>query len=209
LTSVSGQNATIRTTTRADIAGVVALQRDCFPPPFPEDLLWQAEHIARHLEIFPEGQWVAEQGGRIVASCTNLILSEANWQAHLDWETTVGGHFLRAHAPGGTTLYGVDLSVAPASRGLGIGRRLYQARFDLVRTMGLARYGTDVRMPDYLAQAAGRTPHDYAHAVAEGILTDRTLTPLLRMGTQWKGVIENHMDDEESGHAAAILEWQR
>jgi hypothetical protein len=28
------------------------------------------------------------------------------------------------------------------------------------------------------------------------------------MGTQWKGVIENHMDDEESGHAAAILEWQ-
>lgn len=205
---MSSSSVTIRATTRADIAGVVALQRDCFPPPFPEDLLWQAEHIAHHLEIFPEGQWVAEQGGRIVASCTNLILDEANWQAHLDWENTVGGHFLRAHAPGGTTLYGVDLSVAPASRGLGIGRRLYQARFDLVRTMGLARYGTAVRMPDYLAQAAGRTPHDYAQAVAEGILADRTLTPLLRMGTQWKGVIENHMDDEESGHAAAILEWQ-
>ncbi|MFN3962296.1 MAG: GNAT family N-acetyltransferase, partial [Fimbriimonadaceae bacterium] len=192
----------------ADIAGVVALQRDCFPPPFPEDLLWQAEHIAHHLEIFPEGQWVAEQGGRIVASCTNLILDEAIWQAHLDWESTVGGHFLRAHTPGGTTLYGVDLSVAPASRGQGIGRQLYQARFELVRSLGLARYGTAVRMPDYLAQAAGRTPHDYAHAVVQGILTDRTLTPLLRMGTQWKGVIENHMDDEESGHAAAILEWR-
>jgi GNAT superfamily N-acetyltransferase len=208
LTSVSGPSVIIRTTTRADIAGVVELQRDCFPPPFPEDLLWQAEHIAHHLEIFPDGQWVAQQDGRIVASCTNLILDEANWQAHLDWENTVGGHFLRAHAPGGTTLYGVDLSVAPASRGQGIGRRLYKVRFDLVRTMGLARYGTAVRMPDYLAKAAGRTPHDYAHAVAEGSLTDRTLTPLLRMGTQWKGVIENHMDDEESGHAAAILEWQ-
>ncbi len=205
---MSISSVTIRTTTRADIAGVVALQRDCFPPPFPEDLLWQAEHIAHHLETFPDGQWVAQQDGRIVASCTNLILDEANWQAHLDWENTVGGHFLRAHAPGGTTLYGVDLSVAPSSRGQGIGRQLYQARFDLVRTMGLARYGTAVRMPDYLAQAAGRTPNDYAHAVAEGSLTDRTLTPLLRMGTQWKGVIENHMDDEESGHAAAILEWQ-
>ena len=205
---MSSSSVTIRTTTRADIAGVVALQRDCFPPPFPEDLLWQAEHIAHHIEIFPEGQWVAEQGGRIVASCTNLILDEANWQAHLDWENTVGGHFLRTHAPGGTTLYGVDLSVAPASRGQGIGRRLYKVRFDLGRSMGLARYGTAVGMPDYLAQASGRTPHDYAQAVAEGILTDRTLTPLLRMGTQWKGVIENHMDDEESGHAAAILEWQ-
>lgn len=205
---MSGPSVIIRTTTRADIAGVVALQRDCFPPPFPEDLLWQAEHIAHHLEIFPEGQWVAEQGGRIVASCTNLILDEAIWQAHLDWESTVGGHFLRAHTPGGTTLYGVDLSVAPASRGQGIGRQLYQARFELVRSLGLARYGTAVRMPDYLAQAAGRTPHDYAHAVVQGILTDRTLTPLLRMGTQWQGVIENHMDDEESGHAAAILEWR-
>lgn len=205
---MSDSSVTIRTTTRADIAGVVALQRDCFPPPFPEDLLWQAEHIAHHLEIFPEGQWVAEQGGRIVASCTNLILEEANWQAHLDWESTVGGHFLRAHAPGGTTLYGVDLSVAPASRGQGIGRSLYQARFDFVRAHALTRYGTAVRMPDYQSQAQGQAPQAYAEAVAAGTLTDRTLTPLLRMGTEFLGVIENHMDDEESGHAAAILEWR-
>lgn len=42
-----------------DIEGAVALQRDCFPPPFPEELLWQISHLQRHLEIFPEGQFVA------------------------------------------------------------------------------------------------------------------------------------------------------
>jgi len=205
---VTSTGILIRNTQPRDIAGVVALQRECFPAPFPEELLWQAEHIARHLEIFPEGQWVAEHEGQIVASCTNLLLFEEHWQAHLDWESTVGGHFLRAHTPGGTTLYGVDLSVAPASRGQGIGRSLYQARFDFVRAHALSRYGTAVRMPDYQSQAQGQTPQAYAEAVAAGTLTDRTLTPLLRMGTEFLGVIENHMDDEESGHAAAILEWR-
>lgn len=208
MTGVSASQFLIRNTEPRDIAGVVALQRECFPAPFPEDLLWQAEHIARHLEIFPEGQWVAEHEGQIIASCTNLLIFEEHWQAHLNWEETVGGHFLQAHAPEGTTLYGVDLSVGPEWRGQGIGRRLYEARIDFVREQALTRYGTAVRMPDYLAQAQGMTPTAYAVAVAAGTLTDRTLTPLLRMGTEFMGVIENHMDDEESGHAAAILEWR-
>ena len=39
----------IRRLQRADVEGVVALQRACFPPPFPEELLWKREHIERHL----------------------------------------------------------------------------------------------------------------------------------------------------------------
>lgn len=198
----------IRNTLARDIEGVVALQRECFPAPFPEELLWQAAHIARHIEIFPGGQWVAEHDGQIVASCTNLLISEEHWQAHLNWEETVGGHLLTAHQPEGTTLYGVDVSVSPAWRGQGLGRRMYEARFEFVRQHALSRYGTAVRMPDYLVQAQRQSPQAYAEAVVAGTLSDRTLTPLLRMGTQFNGVIENHMDDEESGHAAAILEWR-
>lgn len=198
----------IRNTLARDIEGVVALQRECFPAPFPEELLWQAAHIARHIEIFPGGQWVAEHEGQIVASCTNLLISEEHWQAHLNWEETVGGHFLTAHQPAGTTLYGVDVSVSPDWRGQGLGRRMYKARFEFVRQHALSRYGTAVRMPDYLVQAQRQSPQAYAEAVVAGTLSDRTLTPLLRMGTQFIGVIENHMDDEESGHAAAILEWR-
>jgi hypothetical protein len=85
---------------------------------------------------------------------------------------------------------------------------MYEARFEFVRQHALSRYGTAVRMPDYLVQAQGQSPQAYAEAVVAGTLSDRTLTPLLRMGTQFIGVIENHMDDKESGHAAAILEWR-
>jgi hypothetical protein len=38
-------------------------------------------------------------------------------------------------------------------------------------------------------------------------LTDRTLTPLLSYGLTFLGVIENYMEDVESGDAAALLEW--
>lgn len=42
--------------TAMDVAGAVALQQVCFPPPFDPDLHWDAEHLLRHIELFPEGQ---------------------------------------------------------------------------------------------------------------------------------------------------------
>ncbi|HRI43108.1 MAG TPA: GNAT family N-acetyltransferase [Fimbriimonadaceae bacterium] len=195
-----------------DLAGAVTLQRSCFPLPFPEELLWTLEHLTRHLSVFPEGQLVAEQGGdsMVVGSASSLILSEDNWQRHSNWDETVGGFFFANHDPTGTTLFGADISVHPDARGQGIGRALYQARFDLVRRLDLDRFGTACRMPDYRnwASATGGEPAEYAQAVARGDLRDRTLTPLLRAGLSFTGVIPDHMEDHESGNAAAILEWR-
>jgi len=101
-------------------------------------------------------------------------------------------------------LYGVDISVHPDYRGRGVGRALYAARFDLVRTLGLTRFGTACRIPDRCGQPATA----YTTAVAMGVLQDRTLTPLLRYGLSLVGVIEGYMEDEESGNAAALLEWR-
>lgn len=196
----------VRNLQESDIPAVVNLQRACFPLPFPEDLLWKPEHLRRHLRVFPEGQFVATEGENLIASCTNLIITEENWLAHRNWEETVGGHFLNEHDPKGTTLYGVDISVHPNARMRGVARRLYEARFRLVVEWGLVRYGTAVRMPDF-STSGEPLVHDYMTKVAAGELTDRTLTPLLRLGCRAIGVIENHMEDEESGHAAAILEW--
>ncbi len=190
--------------------GVVALQALCFPPPFDPQLLWQTHHLKRHRELFPAGQHVAVKGGKVIGSSTCMILSESNWQQHADWEATTGGHNLAKHDPRGTTLYGVDISVHPEYRGLGVGKALYRARFAVVQSCSLWRFGTACRMPDFgsaLVNSPALTPEEYAQSVASGALRDRTLSPLLKMGVRLTGVIEGHMDDEESGHAAAILEW--
>lgn len=200
----------VRPMSKQDIPGAVALQRSCFPEPFPAELLWSDHHLERHLEIFPEGQFVALYGGLVIGSASALLISEESWLAHHDWETTTGGHFLSAHDPNGSTLYAADISVHPEHRGQGVGRMLYEARFELVRRFAIERLGTACRIPDFAAWHAkvGGTVEDYAFAVAQNEIRDRTLTPLLRYGLKLLGILEDYLDDEESANAAALLEWK-
>lgn len=191
------------------IFGAIDLQRACFPPPFDAALLWRREHLERHLEVFPQGQFVALEGERVIGSASALIISETNWQRHSDWETTVGGHFMNAHESAGTTLYGVDISVHPEFRGKGVGRALYCARFSLVGQLGLARFGSACRIPDYSAareSEPGLAVEQFCSQVAAGDRIDRTMTPLLRYGLRFVDVIHGYMGDEESADAAALLE---
>ena len=194
-----------------DIEGVVALQRACFPAPFPEEFLWRSEHLLRHLEIFPAGQFVAVEESQVIGSASNTRITADNWQAHKSWDETVGGPLLTNHNPKGSTLYGLDISVHPAWRGKGVGRALYQARFNFVRTEGLTRYGTACRIPGYLnwsLTAADPSPEKYVAEVVAERAADRTLTPLLRYGLRLLDVIHDYMDDEESTNSAALLEWK-
>ena len=200
---------TIRNTTPEDVPAVVALQPLAFPPPFSPALHWRPADVLAHVRVFPKGQFVVELDGEIVASSTNTIIGEANYLRHGDWMATVGSDPNGLNfTPSGTTLYGLDIAVHPKARRQGIGHAIYEARFALVRELGLDRYATVCRMPDYTAQAGGRDVHAYARAVVEGGLTDRTLTPLLRMGLTFIEVIEGYMPDPESSDAAALLRWR-
>jgi GNAT superfamily N-acetyltransferase len=193
------------------IPGAVALQRACFPAPFPEELLWNSRHLAKHLSLFPEGQFVALDDDRVVASASATRISEENWQAHSSWEETVGGPFLESFDETGSTLYGLDISVHPVFRGKGLGRMLYQERFKLVKYLDLTRYGTACRLPDYRTYESnhqGVTVDEYAEHVVQGSAKDRTLSPLLRYGLTFLGVIHKYMEDWESDDAAALLEWR-
>lgn len=188
------------------VAGVVGLQAACFPPPFPAELLWSEAHLLRHMEIFPAGQFVAVRDGAVIGSASSLIIGEESWRAHKPWEETTGGHFLPAHDPMGTTLYGADVSVHPEFRGQGVARALYEARFELVRSLGLTRYGTACRLPGF--QASGLADQaEYCRQAEKGERTDPTLTPLLRLGCRLVAIARGYMDDPESGDAAAVLEW--
>lgn len=184
---------------------VVALQAECFPPPFDPELLWKKEHLERHLELFPEGQFVAVLQEEVIASCSNTLIAEENWLAHRSWEETVGGYFLETFDADGTTLYGLDISVHPSHRRQGIAKALYQVRFDLVRVR-LSRYGTACRLPDFIHNHFP-TPELYASAAVAGRVEDRTLSPLLKLGLTMTDVLTDYMDDPESGNAAALLEW--
>ncbi|HLO99187.1 MAG TPA: GNAT family N-acetyltransferase [Fimbriimonas sp.] len=188
------------------IPQAVALQRFAFPPPFDESLLWQPEHLTKHLELLPSAQWVAVEDDRVVATCSNTLIREEHFVGRKSWDEKVGGYFLSTFDIQGSTLYGLDISVHPQFQGKGIGRALYEARFDWVRINGARRYGTSCRIPDFAASGLAN-PTEYVHEVAQGIRTDRTLTPLMKYGMKILDVLPDHMDDEESRNNAVLLEW--
>jgi ribosomal protein S18 acetylase RimI-like enzyme len=108
----------------------VALQRACFPEPFPAELLWRREHLESHLSLFAEGQFAAlAEDGSLIGTASSLVISEETWQAHRPWAKTTGGFAFTGHDPDGSTLYGADISVHPDHRGRGVARSLYAARF--------------------------------------------------------------------------------
>ncbi len=199
---------TVHRTRLEDAEAVAALQPLAFPPPFDPNYHWQPRHIEAHVQNFPEGQFVVEKDGRVVASSSNTLLDEEHWSKH----AATGEHPYNVNFPPpegvSTTLYGADIAVHPEFRRRGIARAIYAARFDLVRGLGLTRYGTACRLPDFSTMGAGRDPSAYALAVVEESLTDRTLTPLLKMGLTFLNVVPSAWPDEESGNAAAILEWR-
>lgn len=182
-----------------------ALQRACFPAPFPEDQCWTAEHLLAHVARAPECQFVALHEGAVVGSASGLRVSSETWAAHLPWEQATGGWELEGHVPDGGTLYGADISVHPDWRGQGVGRALYAARFALVRRLQLARFGTACRLPGL--RDSGMEAEGYCEGVTAGLRSDRTLTPLLRYGLRYMGVIRGYLDDPESCDTAAVLEW--
>lgn len=190
------------------VKGAVALQSACFPPPFPPELLWQDDHLVKHLEVFPEGQFVAVCGGQVVGSASSMRVSPSAWLAPHTWDELTGGLHLTRHDPSGSLLYGVDISVHPDFRGRGIARMLYQARFSLVKTLSLEGFVTICRLPGFSASGLASV-EDYAASVVRGEITDPTLTPLLRLGLCCMGIASDCMEDEESGNSGARLEWRR
>ena len=190
-----------------DLEAVLEMERLAFPR-IPEERHWKPEQVLGHIERFPDGQWVAERDGRILGSCMNMRTTwERATQQHT-WHEITGGGTLRAHVPDGDVLYGTEIMVHPDARRQGIGRLLFNERYDYVRRNGLRAFVTGGRLPGYAAHAQQLTPARYVDAVKRGELTDPVLTPELRWGLQPMGVLCGYMTDPPSLHHATLVAWE-
>jgi len=190
-----------------DFAKLIALQEECFPPPYPSELWWKEEQLAEHAARFTEGALCAEAEGRIVGSMTTLRAKVDDRVPH-DWETATDGGYIRNHDPDGDTLYVVDLCVAPDYRKMGVGKWLMQSMFETVVHLGCDRLLGGARMPGYSGQAGRLSPEEYVRKVTEGELRDPVLTFMLKCGRVPVGVAADYLEDEQSANYAALMEWR-
>ena len=199
---------TIRNYTESDMDGLIDVQRQSFPPPFPEDLWWNKEQLKEHVTRFPEGALCAEVNGTIVGSMTGLIVQLEQYGHQHSWSEITDNGYIRNHNQDGDTLYVVDICVIPAYRKAGIGKWLMQSMYETVVHLGLSRLLGGGRMPGYGKAAHELSAEQYVEQVIAGERKDPVITFLLRCGRVPIGVAEDYLEDEQSLNYAAIMQWR-
>jgi predicted amidohydrolase/ribosomal protein S18 acetylase RimI-like enzyme len=194
----------LRPLQRSDWEDVVALEKSCFPGMDS----WSKEQFESQLKIFPEGQIGVEYQGKIVASSSSLILDFELFKDWHDFEEISDNGYIRNHQADGRTLYGIEIMVDPAFRGLKLARRLYDARKKLARERNLMRIVVGGRIPGYAQHAEKMSAREYIDKVLNKEVQDPVLTMQLSNGFVLKRLIPEYLTaDTDSKGFAAFLEW--
>lgn len=198
----------IRQTQAEDFSQIIDLSKQIYL----QKSAWTYEELASHLEIFPEGQFVAveEQTGKIVGMSASLIILWNDYEISENWEEfTANGMFTNHDPVNGKTLYGAEIMVSSQTRRKGVGKKLYKARRKLVRDLGLLRIRAGARLRNYHRFADKFSAKEYVELVIEGKIKDPTLSFQIKQGFQVIAVVSGYLpDDGESLGKAAIIEWK-
>lgn len=201
--------AVIRSYAAADFDELIRIQAESFPPPYPEELLWNHEQLTSHIVHYPYGAICIEVDGELAGSMTSLRM---NWDpdhpAEHTWAEVTDDGYIRNHQPDGNTLYIVDLCVRPKYRKWGLAQLMMQAMYHLVIAQGMDRLLGAGRMPGYHLVAGQMSAEAYLESVTAGELRDPVVSFLLRCGRMPVGVTADYLDDEESCNYAALMEWR-
>lgn len=196
----------VRETRPEDFERIVELCRRVYPNSAP----WRLDQLQSHLNVFPEGQFVAvdRHTQDVLGMAASLIILWADYEMKGDWGSFTDGGMFTNHDPNGRTLYGAEVLVDPEVQRRGVGSKLYQVRFDLCRRLGLLRIRAAARLRGYWRHADRLDPIGYVVKVVRGEIKDPTLSFQLSHGFEVLAVVDSYLrKDFESHNYAAVIEW--
>lgn len=182
-----------------------ALQHKVFPNLAEEEIL-HAEQYKKHLEIFPEGQFVALDGEKVVGATTTMRYRYdiKNPEPHT-FSEIMGGGWLTTHDPEGEWLYGIDVSVDPEYRKMGIAKALYRARQQLCRQLGLNGQLTVGMLNGYDRLRGEMTIEEYYQKVKRKEIFDPTVSVQEKVGFEIVGFMKDYLNDPTCGNSGAVI----
>lgn len=169
---------------------------------------WTSEEFARLIKLFPEGQICIEDNGKPVAAALSLIIDFSLFGDQHSYNQIVGNGTFKSHDPEGDYLYGIDVSVDPEYQGMRLGRRLYEARRELAKSLNLKGILLGGRIPGYSKYAKEMKAQEYILKVKDRELYDGVLTFQLSNDFHVRNLLDDYWpDDHHSRGNAVLLEW--
>jgi GNAT superfamily N-acetyltransferase len=175
----------------------------------PGDEAFTAEMYRQHVHYFADGQLTAlaqtEQGEIVVGSTTTLRTSETFEGEHGYYFDFIGRGTLATHQPDGEWLYGIDVGVHPNFRRMGIGRRFYEARRELVHRLNLRGELVAGLLPGYPRYRDAMPVEEYVRRVVAGELRDPTLSMQLGVGFRFRKLLYDYVTDPRSNNVVTLI----
>lgn len=169
---------------------------------------WPKLTIDRLIAEFPDGQLVIEDDGKLVGLALSVQVNYERFSNQHKYDDLIGQREIILNDPNGNAIYGLDVLIAPDYRGYRLGRRLYEARKDVCRSLNMQAILAGGRIPHYHQYADDLSPTEYINEVARKEIYDPILSFQLSNDFQVKRLLRNYLpEDDDSRGYATLLEW--
>ncbi len=197
----------IASTRREHAAALEELQILCFPT-LEDSLRFKSAHYRKHIELFPEGQFVAldpRHEGKVVGMTSTIRMHFDFGHVEHRFSDVIQGGWLTSHDPDGDWLYGADIGTHPDYRRRGIARGLYAARHFIVRTLGLKGQVTVGMLRGYGERKGEMAAQDYYDSLLRGERSDPTISAQMSVGFEPRGLLPQYLNDPVCDNYGVLL----
>ena len=169
-----------------DIPEIIVCSRATYHD-YPEEYIFTQRHYEMQFAAFPQGQFVAVCGKKIIGYATCMIVSidDDFWY---DVDELTGAGTFSTHNQDGDTLYGADIAVHPDYQRRGVAMLLYKRRRSVLKRYNLRQMIAFGRLSGYRNYAGKMTAEQYVEKVTNGELQDPALNAHLKAGFHVKKV---------------------
>ena len=171
----------IRNTCPDDVDNAVAVEKQAWCPPWPQDCVFDNRHIESQLRFFPEGQFCAELNGEfagfVTTMCTEYDVSNPR---QVTWAEMCADGFITNHLSYGKTIFGVNASVSPKFARMGVSDMLLDRVGVMCIERGLQQIILGSRIPSYSKHSDEMSAVEYVYAKGKG---GKPIDPELRLYT--------------------------
>ncbi|BES69078.1 bifunctional GNAT family N-acetyltransferase/carbon-nitrogen hydrolase family protein [Marinobacter nanhaiticus D15-8W] len=198
----------VRQATLQDVPAIIALSRRVYEG---TGMYGYTEGpLIGQMNNFPEGQFVAMVGEKVVGYCATFRIAGEIALAPHDWTSITGNGYASRHDPEGDWLYGMEVCVDPDYRGYRIGQRLYNQRKDLCQSLELQGVVFAGRLPS-LSRRIKKfdTVEAYVEAIKAKKQKDAVLSFQLHNEFEIHGIIPHYLDADHASLGYGIhLIWR-